>query len=110
MTNKRSEKLKKLKNLYQMMKTITLKYRPEKNIPNGIRIETKVIQCYCGSVFFIPPAQRSHRGDSSAIFMDIISDQKEYELPDRNISGVYAYYPVEIEDEPVESGKSDNSS
>lgn len=59
------------------MKKITLPYTPEKNISGGILAET---------------------GESSAMHMDIIAGQVEYQLPDRNILGVYAYVPMEVKE------------
>ena len=59
------------------MKKITLPYTPEKNLEGGIRVET---------------------GENSAIHIDIVAGEINYTLPDRNILGVYAYVPVDIEE------------
>ena len=54
---------------------IVLPYTPEKDIDNGVRVET---------------------GESSQAYMTIKAGQVEYQLPDRNILGVYVYVPVEL--------------
>ena len=57
------------------MKKITLPYTPEKNVAEGIRIET---------------------GETSSVRMDIIAGQIDYTLPDRNILGIYIYIPFDL--------------